>query len=230
VVTGQEIMTVPAHNGSIYSVVFSPDGRRLASASGDGKVKVWDVSGAALSGPARAIPRTAQEMDALWTSLSGDDAVKAYRSLGALVAVPDQSIPLLRKRVRSVPRLSPGDVKQVTRWLRELDDDAFDVREKADKELAKLGEAALPNLRRSVADSLSPEVRRRCQYLIDALDERSLSLEHVVALRAVDVLEQVGSFEARSALNALAAGLPDARLTREAQASLNRLARRPATP
>jgi hypothetical protein len=47
-------------------------------------------------------------------------------------------------------------------------------------------------------------------------------------LRAVAVLEQTGTPEARQVLEALRQGPAEARLTREAKAALTRLARRPA--
>jgi hypothetical protein len=47
--------------------------------------------------------------------------------------------------------------------------------------------------------------------------------ERVQALRAVEVLEWIGTPEARKVLEALATGAPAARLTREARASLGRL-------
>jgi hypothetical protein len=42
-------------------------------------------------------------------------------------------------------------------------------------------------------------------------------------LRAVEVLERIGNAEARRVLEALAKGAPEARLTREARTSLERL-------
>jgi WD40 repeat protein len=49
--TGQEIGVLNGHGAGVTAVAFSPDGRRLASASHDHAIKVWDVA-------ADARPRT----------------------------------------------------------------------------------------------------------------------------------------------------------------------------
>ena len=44
-VTGEEIGALTGHTERVFSVVFSPDGERLASIAGDhaGELRLWDV-------------------------------------------------------------------------------------------------------------------------------------------------------------------------------------------
>jgi len=41
--TGRELLTLRCHGGDVLSVAWGPDGRRLATGSGDQTTKVWDV-------------------------------------------------------------------------------------------------------------------------------------------------------------------------------------------
>jgi WD40 repeat protein len=47
--TGQEVMTITGHSGSIQSVAISPDGTQIASAdTGDVTIKFWNVANGAM--------------------------------------------------------------------------------------------------------------------------------------------------------------------------------------
>ncbi len=236
VVTGQELLSISAHAGTIYSLAFSPDGRRLATVSQDKLLKVWNVAGPSPAArPGGSEPRlrmhwTATEREMLWAHLSGADAVRAHRSLSELVEAPELAVPWFRSRIRPVPGLDNRQQRQAARWLRDLDHDEFEVREKAAAELARLGESVLPQLRQALAGTPSLDVKRRLESLIEDQAEPTFGPEQLAAVRAVEALEWIGNAEARTVLKELASGLPDARLTREAQAALDRLGRQPVSP
>jgi hypothetical protein len=209
------------HQGQISAVAFSPDGTMLASASTDATVLVWDLTGRRQRGPAGAARLAGGELDDLWADLGDDDAARAYRAMGSLARVPAQALPLLEKHLRPVP---PADAKLLASALRDLDAEAFAVRERAARDLEQMGEVAEAALRAVLAGQPSAEVRRRVQQLLEKLEGPEVLRRD----RALEVLEQFGTPEARRLLAALAKGAPEARLTQEAKAALARLAKRPA--
>ncbi|HMC65360.1 MAG TPA: hypothetical protein VKI65_10520, partial [Gemmataceae bacterium] len=111
----------------------------------------------------------------------------------------------------------------------DLDSNEFATRQRADRELEELEELAEPALRKAVAENAAPEVRRRAETLLAKLDTNPPSAKILQALRAVEVLEHSGTPEAQELLKRLAISTPAARLTQEAKAALERLAKRPAS-
>jgi dipeptidyl aminopeptidase/acylaminoacyl peptidase len=224
VATGEERCRFEGHRDRVYRIGISPDGRTVASGSADGEVLLWDVTGLATGRFRRAEPLSAAELEALWGELQSGDGARAYRAVCALAASPRQAVPFLKERLR------PATVgtAQVGRLLADLDADDFAVREQATRDLAGLGKLAEPALRRALTDAASAEVRKRVEGLLDRLERGAPAPGFLLALRATETLEIVGSAEARELLQILAEGGPGAPLTQQAKASLERLARRAA--
>jgi RNA polymerase sigma factor (sigma-70 family) len=225
VATGTERGRLAGHRGDVGAIAFSPDGRRLTSGSSDTTILVWDLTGQLRDGQLPIVKLTAGQLKDLLAALAGNDSAAAYRAIWTLAAAPAQSVPLLKEHLRPV---APVDAKRLAGLIAALDDDAFDVREKASTELEKLGETAEGALRKALEGEPSPEVRQRVKALLEKVAGRTPSAERLRTVRTLEVLEQAGSPEARQILESLAKGAPGAWLTQEAQRAVARLARRSA--
>jgi hypothetical protein len=71
----------------------------------------------------------------------------------------------------------------------------------------------------------SLELRRRIERLVEKLEGPVTSPERLREMRAIEVLEQIGSAECRKLLQQLAQGHPQSDLTGEARAALARMTR-----
>ncbi|HEY7154760.1 MAG TPA: sigma-70 family RNA polymerase sigma factor [Gemmataceae bacterium] len=214
---GKELHRFKGYGSSVTSLAFSSDGRRLVSGLYDTTLLVWDV--AAVRSKDQPAALNAESVRRAWDDL-GTDARKAFAARWTLAATPEQAVSLLRERLNPA---QPADPQRLRRLLADLDSEQFAVREKARRELTELGELAEPALRRTLANKPSLEVRRQIQTLLDNLHAPVTRPETLRALRAVAVLEDIASPEARRVLEQLARGTAEARLTREAKSSLRRL-------
>jgi hypothetical protein len=179
-------------------------------------VLLWDLTGC-YGRPPSARPFTRAEQEALWQDLAAEDAAVAFGAMRQLMARPAPAAVLLAERLRPA---APVEEKAVRQLLRDLDADDFTAREKAAAELTKIADQAEPLLRQA-AEGASPEGKRRIERLLEGIED--LPPEQVRPVRAVEVLEGVGTAPARQLLAEVARGAPPARLTREARAALARL-------
>jgi hypothetical protein len=205
------------HKEPVRALAFAPDGRTLATGHLDSTVLLWG-----LVPPAR--PLAAADLPRLWDDLAGPDAARAYAASWRLADAPGQALPLLRKHLRAA---KPAPAEQTRPLLADLDSDQFGKREAAAERLRALGDRAAGALREALQARPSLEKRRRLEALLKALEEPP-SGEPLRELRAVAVLEHIATPEAVKVLEGLSRGAPEARLTREAKASLERLSRRAA--
>jgi HEAT repeat protein len=167
-----------------------------------------------------AEPPDARRLERLWADLAGTDAARAYQAICELAAYPREAAPFLGRRLRPA---APADPRRIESLLADLDSDTFDVRQKAVRELQTLGELAEPALHRLLRGKPSLDVRKHVERLLGKLNDPLTAPEKLRAVRAVEALERMGTPEARRVLQSLARGGPEARLTREAAASLGRL-------
>jgi hypothetical protein len=200
---------------------FMPNCKAVAMGMNDGAIFVWDLAPETWPSLKSTKDLTKKELDDFWLDIAKDPP-RAYKAIWTLAESPAHTIPFLRDHLRSVPEV---DSKLVQRLLADLDSDQFATREKAAKELAELGEQIEPSLRKALEGQPSEEVRRQIKAILDA-PRAVMSGETQRTLRAIQVLERIGTPEARDVLKKLAGGAAGARETREAQESLERLARK----
>jgi RNA polymerase sigma factor (sigma-70 family) len=213
----KEIQVLKGHQGPISALTFSPDGKLLATGSYDTTVLLWDATRFKTNRPAEEQLRP-EQIESLWTDLAGTDAVKAYRAIRTLAADPKPSVDFLKRRLKPV---AAADAKHVARLLADLDSAEFAAREKAMRELEKLGESAATELHKALAGKPPLEIKRRIEQLLD----KANGPEDIRTVRALEALEMMNTREARELCAVLASGVAEARLTREAKATLRRMSR-----
>ncbi|HLN31397.1 MAG TPA: sigma-70 family RNA polymerase sigma factor [Gemmataceae bacterium] len=222
VATGNELLRRTGYDAPVYvALAFSLDGKTLASAHGDGTILLWDLSEARQALKRAPVVANETQVEGWWAELKDADAPKAYVAAWKLIAAPEEAVRTLRKHLVPATSVSSDNLRQL---LDDLDSNQFALRKAATQELAVLEELAIPALREALGCNPSAEKRQRIEALL-ALPRIVRSRVTLQNVRAVEVLEQIATPEAKEVLATLARGAPAARLTQEARASLERLKR-----
>ncbi len=207
------------------NTLFTPDGKRLLTALENGCVYAWDVE--QIAGIVARNPKRRDELvGAAWRQLHSANGELAERALVELLQFPSEVVRLAKElpMVAAVPekdiRTAIGDIKadaggvwaaveRLRRWSAEGSRDPIVAALNATKreDLVALAENGAEFIRElewvDEVDPLSPDMRR--------------------IVRAVELLERLGTAEAKGVLKTWAGGAPNARLTTEAKAALERL-------
>ena len=168
-----------------------------------------------LDGP---LELTDQQLEDLWRDLDGDDAVKAFSALWTMVSGGERTVQFVRGRMGQPaaegqpavrgppPAQAPSVEEELADLLKEMDDESFQVRERATQRLREIGRPLLSTLQEFAETVDSPEVRERLRQVVaelarDAAEEAAREEEKpppkpppkLLAPRAVRVLETIGS-------------------------------------
>jgi WD40 repeat protein len=228
VATGKELVKRPwpdpypnvAAWGPANCLRFLPNGKGLIAGMHDGLILVWEIPPEARPAPTRAKDLGTKELEGLWADLA-DEPRKAYPAIHAFCQSPTQAGLSLKDQLKPAEEVDPKIIQPL---MADLDSNDFTTRERATKDLAKLGEPIKPALRKALETKPSEEVRRRVKELLD-LPRAVPSGETLRTLRAIQVLERIGTKDACAVLKKLSTGAEGARETREAKEALERLAR-----
>jgi RNA polymerase sigma factor (sigma-70 family) len=223
--TGKERTRLPAHWGDITALAFGPNGRTLATASSDTTILIWDLTGRrGVAGRPPAAKLTPAELGRSWKTLGDQDAAKAGQALWTLVMASHQAVPFLKDRLAG--QRAPVDAKRIAGLIADLDNDNFSVRERAETELQDLGPAIKGALDKALEGTPPVEVQVRVTRLLKRLAARDFSPGRLRVLRALEILELTGTPAARQLLQALSKGADGDEVSRQAQGSIARLAKR----
>jgi len=178
------------------AVEFIPNSDLLAVGYEDGQVLLWP-----LWKPEQR-PPTPAELDRLWADLAGTPA-EAARANPVLLAHPRVALANLANRVYG---LAAPSAEQIDRWLAQLSDPRFGVREQASRSLSLHLDLTEPAIREVLAVSRSPEVRQRLEAVLASRGQLETAGEVARLIRVVGILERIGTPEAGKLLVRVARG------------------------
>src|SRR5262249_60323407 len=117
--------------------------------------------------------------------------------------------------------LRPAEIKKL---IARLSSRQFREREAAAQALKDLGPDAEGCIKEELAAKPTLELRRRLEDILAVITWPAATQKTIRSARAVEVLERIGTAEARNLLRRLAGGRPGHPLTEDAKATLCRLA------
>ncbi|QEL17311.1 WD40 repeat domain-containing protein [Limnoglobus roseus] len=203
------------------ALAFAPDASLVAVGREDGAIELWAV-------PRPDVPPLV-DVKSVWDALAQAEPRVARLLIEQLVRSPT-AVGLLADKLPVTP---PPKVDDIPAVIAKLDSPVFAERDAATRTLRALGRLAKVDLEATVKKTESVELRQRAEDLLKAVaaSERFVPTPELVRyIRAVEVLERIGSPDAVKMLEALTVQTRDSRLSEEAAAALARLKLRDVQP
>jgi len=212
--------TVRCQCALITSIEFSPDGKRLLSGLDDTTIIAWDMSRAECLPLASKTVLSEGDVARRWDLLRSADGERAFRSEWELAADPERVVEFLRRRLPNAASISPERAKS---WIFELDSSEYSVREHASRNLLSNFDQVKDELTTTLRETTSAEIRKRIQRIIDSCDDIVSQPERLQELRAIEVLERIGTPNAVELLKKLSENRARADISDGAAESLHRI-------
>jgi WD40 repeat protein len=199
---GSEKLHCKGHKDRILAVAYSADGNLLLSAGGSDGAKLWDAATGAEKQTwkhgAMYVSCAGFSPDGLWAITGGYDGTTrlwdvatgelrarfsgtggvndfAFSSIAQTLAICSNSREIALFPL-SFQDPTAKELASINSLLIKLDNDSYEVRESASKELLDLGFAAEPELRRAAKDSPSAEVRIRARRVREDMLSKPIKL------------------------------------------------------
>jgi len=170
-------------------------------------------------------PLTLLHLGNLWEDLAKGDVKVTSPAVRTLLAGLKESVTYLAKMLRGKP--AAVDAKQIARWIDDLDNREFQVREAAFRALDKLGDAGIRFLQEARTKARSVEQRNRIDTLLKnrGIAHGALTGEQLRLVRAIRVVEWAGTVKALEALDTLVKEPPDGTVLADIRQARERLAK-----
>jgi hypothetical protein len=112
---------------------------------------------------------TEEQLEAFWSDLASDDGETAFEARWALAVGGEAAEEHLRKKLANTPE--PGEVgrERIAELIEALDADEWTTRERASRELARIGPKAKAALMTAARSSDSIEVRLRAKAILEKI-------------------------------------------------------------
>jgi hypothetical protein len=217
--TSKDLKQLHGHQGGCTCVAVSGDGCLLATGSQDTTVLVWSLRDLVPKETLAPTPLSVKAMNQFWSLLASTRGHEAHVAVWFLSEGRQEVVSFLKSKLKPAAPINP---KRVVQLIKELDNPKFSIRQSATRELRDLGPLAEKAVREALNHMPSAELRARLERLLQKLDDVPPP-KTLRQARAVMVLEHIGTPEAINLLKSLAGGPSEARLTREAKASFDRL-------
>ncbi len=223
--TGLELLQLTGHSGPIQALAYRFDGKVLASGSQDTTILLWEVHQAIRAGiPKRQRPLTEADRKRLWDDLGKADSLAGHRAVWTLADDP-AAVAFLKGQLLQGKQLT--EAERIAQLIKQLDDDSFPKREEASQQLTGLKKASLIELRKTLDQNPSAEVRKRILHLLADLGPPRFHWspgDMIRTARVIQVLELIGTAEARQVLESVQKGAA-VHNREDASAALRRLDR-----